>query len=229
MKRLAVFILLVCLAVSIGAQELKIGTIKGTAFYAPAFVKALKQAGIDVKIAAFDDQPSLIAALAKQEIGAAFFLAQPIIAQINGAVMVPVRLHQTNFCAVTTDPSIKINSPLDLRKHTVGIVEGNMAHTAVTRGINANVSASDMEQFRRLKAGDFEVAVAVDMLVPVMAKLTGIKKYFIGERPLLSTPTFLALAASKAALKNKIETVLKEWQDNGKWETELQQAEKNTR
>ena len=229
MKRFTLALIALCLAFGAGAQELKVGTIQGTAMYGPLFVKVLKDAGFDAAIVTFNEQPELIAALAKREIDGAFFLAQPIIAQINGAIMVSARLHQTDFCAVTTDPSIKINSPADLKNYTVGIVTGNMAHEAIARGVQTVASASDMEQFKRLAAGDFQVALSVDKLAQIMSKAAGLESFYVGDRPLLRTPTFFALSGSQAANKTIIENVFIQWQKDGKWEAEISEIDQAAR
>ena len=135
--------------------------------------------------------------------------------------MIAARLHQTDFYAVTTDPSIKINNPGDLRKYKVGTVKDNMAHVAITRGMQTTICASDPEEFARLKAGAFQVGITVDKLAPIMAKITGLETYYLSERPLLSSPTFLALSASQGANKGKVEAAFRQWQASGKWDAEL--------
>jgi len=220
MKRIAAICLSAMLAASIGAQQLTLGTMKGGDAYGPAIISALKEAGFDAKIKTFDQQPDLLQALAKGSVDAAFFLAQPVIEQIKGAVMIPVRLAFTDICAVTTDPEIKVAGPGDLRKYTVGVVKGHVGHAAVTRGMPVIEAASEMEELKMLAAGKFQVAVSVSDLVPIMSRPAGLKNYYIQTPPLLRTPTFLALSASRAALKDKILDVLKKKVESGQWEKE---------
>lgn len=225
MKRLTVVLAALSMAAAIGAQELKIGTIDGMSAYGQLVATVLKDAGFDAKIAIYQ-QPELYQALGKGEIDGAFFLAQPIIAQIKGSTMVSVRLLQTNFCAVTLDPAIKIANPGDLRKYTVGIVKDNSGHAAITRGLTPVEAASDIEQFKMLASGKIQVAVAVDKLIPPMCKAAGIKDYYIQPTPLLRTPTFFALSSKQSSSKGKIEEAFKKWQDSGQWEAEVAKIEK---
>ncbi len=170
MKRIALFIPVCLVAAGVGARTLKPGKLGGTAFYKPLVIRVIKEAGCDFEIVLYNSLPGLIAAFSKGDIDGGFFLVQPIIEQINGAVMVPVRLNQSNFVAVTTDPSIKVNNPGDLRKYSVGIVKDNTAHTAITCGVNTVVTENDQQQTAQLKEGKFQVAIVVDKLVPVMAR-----------------------------------------------------------
>ena len=221
MKRLVLFLVILCLSVGIGAEEMKIGTIQPTAVFGPLFVKVLKDAGIDATIVAYNAQPELYAALAKNEIDGAFFIAQPIIARIPGAVMVSARISQTDFYGVSLDPSIKANNPGELRKYSVGIVKDNEAHVAITRGIKAIETQNDRELFAGLGAGNYQMIISVDKLVPIMSRATGIGQCYMGDRPLLRTPTFLALSASNADKKDKLEGVFGQWLRTGKWGSEM--------
>jgi ABC-type amino acid transport substrate-binding protein len=223
MKRIAACIVALSIATAVGAQQLAIGTMAGQDIYGPAIAKMLKEAGFDIKLTAYNKQPDLLAALGKGGIDGAFFLAQPIIAQVGGAIMVPSRLGFTDICAVATDPAVKVAAPADLRKYTVGIVKGHAGHVAVTRGMTVVEAASEVEQFRMLAAGKFQVAVTVAELAPIMAKVAGIKTYFLQTPPLLRTPTFFALAAKRADIKDKVAAVFKRWVDGGQWEQETAQ------
>ena len=225
MKRLILCIAAVCMCAGLTAENLKIGTIRGTAMFAPPVLKVFGESGLPATLVPFNEQGDLIQALAKGEIDGAFFLAQPIIAQIPGAIMIAARLHQTDFYAISTDPSIKINNPGDLRKYSVGIVKDNMAHIAITRGVKTTECATDPEEFAKLKAGAFQVGITVDKLAPIMAKAVGLQSYYLSERPLLRTPTFLALSGSQAANKAKLEAAFREWQTSGKWEAEMSKVE----
>jgi hypothetical protein len=207
-------------AACLGAEELKIGTIEGMAAYGPLMIKALKDAGYDAKVTAYAQQADLLQDLAKGRIDGAFFLAQPVIAQVKGAVMVPVRIAFTDFCAVATDPGVKVANPSDLRKYSVGIVKGQPGHAAITRGMTVTEASSDAEEFKMLAAGRFQVAIAVSDLVPIMCKMAGIKTYYIQSPPLLRTPTFLALSAARSGIEPKIEAALKKWVDGGQWDKE---------
>jgi hypothetical protein len=221
MKRSAAILIGLFIVSIIGAQELKIGTIEGMAGYGPLVVKVLKEAGFDAKISTYPIQGDLVRELAKGGIDGAFFLAQPIIAQAKGAVRVPVRIGESNFCAVATDPSVKVANPGDLRKYKVAIVKGHPAHAAITRGLTLTGAASDEEQFKLLADGSVQVVIAVDDLIPIMCKAVGIKQYYVQNPPLLRTPTFLALSAAQAGIEPKVEAAFKKWIDNGQWEAEM--------
>ncbi len=220
MKRIAILCLAAFLAASLSAQQLTLGSMKGEEAYGPALIGAFKEAGFDAKIKAFDQQPDLVQALAKGSVDAAFFLAQPIIEQAKGSVMIPVRLAFADICAVTTDPGIKISGPGDLRKYTVGVVKGHVGHAAVTRGMAVVEAANEMEELKMLAAGRFQVAISISDLVPIMSRPAGLTKYYIQTPPLLRTPTFLALSASRASLKDKILEILKKRVESGQWERE---------
>jgi hypothetical protein len=221
MKRIVTLLLCLSLLSLLGAQELKIGTIEGTGNFSPLLVQAFKEAGFDAAITTFREQGLLIQALAKGEVDGAFFLAQPVINEVKSAVIVPVRLSVTNFSAVATDPAVKIGGPGDLRKYKVAIVKGHTGHQAITRGMKPIEAENDVEQFKLLASGSVQAVVAVNEIVPIMAKATGIKEYIIQNPPLMKTPTFLALSRSQSGIKPKIEAVLKDWIDSGKWEKEV--------
>ncbi len=220
MKRITVFLVAILLGASISAQQLTLGTMKGMDAYGPALIGALSEAGLDARIKAFDQQPGLLQALGSGSVDAAFFLAQPIIDQVKGAVMVPVRLGYTDICAVTTSAAITITSPADLRKYTVGVVKGHVGHAAVTGGMQVIEAANEMEELKMLAAGRFQVAISISELVPILSKPAGLKTYVIQTPPLLRTPTFLALSAARAGLKDKIQGVLDKKVQSGQWETE---------
>ncbi len=225
MRRI-VAVLIGLLALStVGAQELKLGTIEGMANYGPSVVKVLKEAGFDAKVSVFPAQGDLVRELAKGGIDGAFFLAQPVIAQAKGAVVVPVRIAESNFYAVTTDASVKVGNPGDLRKYKVGIVGGHPAHQALTRGSSPIAAANDEEQFKMLADGRVQVVVAVEDLIPFMCKTVGIKSYSLQKPPLLRTPTFLALSSAKAGLEPKAEAAFKAWLDDGRWKAEVAKVE----
>lgn len=226
MKRIATLAAIVTLGAAVGAQQLVLGTIKGMDASGSALIGALKEAGVEARIKTFDKQPDLLEALGKGAVDAAFFLAQPVIEQVKGAVMIPVRLAYTDICAVTTDPEIKIASPGDLRKYTVGVVKGHVGHAAVTREMAVIEAASEMEQLKMLAAGRFQVAVSVSDLVQAMSKPAGLKTYYIQHPPLVRTPTFLALSSSRAALKDRIQEVLKKKVESGQWERETAKPSK---
>jgi hypothetical protein len=221
-----VTVLIGLLALStVGAQELKIGTIEGMANYGPSIAKVLKEAGFDAKVSVYPAQGDLVRELAVGGIDGAFFLAQPVIAQAKGAVAVPVRIGESNFYAVATDPSVKVGNPGDLRKYKVGIVRGHPAHQALTRGSSPIAAANDADQFKLLADGGVQVAVAVEDLIPVMCKAAGIKTYYLQKPPLLRTPTFLALSSAKAGLEPKVEAAFKAWLDDGRWKAEVAKVE----
>jgi hypothetical protein len=219
MKRIA-SLAAVLLAVALaGAQDLKVGTIEGMASFSPLIAKVMKDAGYGIKVVTYPQLGALLQDLAKGGVDGAFFLAQPNIAQIK-AVRVPVRIGETDFCAITTDPSIKVAGTADLRKYTVGIVKDNAGHQAIARGMNVTAAASDVEQFKMLAAGRFQVAISIPQMVPVMCRIAGIKDFYIQKPPLLVTPTFFALSAAQADKEPKVEATFKKWVDSGQWEKE---------
>jgi hypothetical protein len=217
MKRVAALVSVILAVASAGAQELKVGTIEGMASFSPLIAKVLKDAGYNMKVVTYPQQGALLQELAKGAVDGAFFLAQPLIASVK-AVRVPIRIGQTDFYAVATDPNVKVANSGDLRKYTVGIVKDNPAHDAITRGMTVTATASDVEQFKMLAAGSFQVAISIPQMIPIMCKLAGIKDFYIQKPPLLMTPTFFALSAPQAGIEPKVEAAFKKWVDSGQWE-----------
>lgn len=226
MKRVTALLAAAIAMAGMGAQELKIGTIEGTASYGAAVVQVLKDAGFDAKVVAYPQPGDLYPELAKGNVDGAFFLAQPIISTLGGAVMVPVRIAQTDFVAVAIDPAVKVAGPADLKKYSVGVVKGQPAHAAVTRGMKTVTAKDDAEQFRMLADGRVQVAISVDVAVPSYCAAAGIKEYFIQRPPLLMSPTFLALSRKQGALEKKITPVLKRLVESGAWAEAMAAAEK---
>lgn len=208
------------LGAAAAAQTLSLGTMEGTMRYAPVVAASLKESGYEVKARGFSTQAALLEALGKGEIDGGFFLPQPVIATVRGAVMVPVKLGETRFDAVTLDPKIKINSPGDLRNYKVGIVKDHSGHMALTRGMAVTTAASDMEEFKLLVDGKVQVIIVLEEILHVMAKPAGLKDYH-ASLPLLRTPNFLALSAAKAGEAQKAEAALKKWVGSGRWDEEM--------
>jgi hypothetical protein len=225
MKRIAALLIgIMCIAAA-GAQELKIGTIEGMANFSPLIAKVLKESGYNVKVVTFPQQGALLQELAKGSVDGAFFLAEPVIAQVK-AIRVPVRIGETDFCAVAVDSSIKISTPGDLRKYSVGIVKGNAGHEAITRGMTVTAVDSDVEQFKGLAVKRYQVVISIPQMIPVMCKVAGIKEYYIQKPPVLKTPTFFALSASQFANEPKVEAAFKKWVESGQWEKEAEALNK---
>lgn len=225
MKRIF-FVLFVLIAViGLHAEELTVGTIRGMMIYSPAVVNVLKANGYETSVKPFETQDELIASMMRGDIDGAFFLAQPVIAQIKGSVMIPVRLMYSDFCAVCTDSSVSVSNPGDLRKYSVGIVKGHPGHIAVTRGMTTVQAGNDVEQFKQLSQGNFQVAIAVRELIPVMTKVAGIQKYYVQQPPLMRTPTFFVLGSGKANQKKEIESAFREALENGSWERDIGAAQ----
>jgi hypothetical protein len=220
MKRIIAAMVALCLAMALGAQELKLGTMEGTMRYAPVVAKALKEAGYDVKATGYPTQIALLQALGKGEIDGGFFLPQPVVITVKGAVLVPVKLGESRFDAVTTDPKIKIVSAAELKNYTVGIVKDHSGHLAVTRGLPVTTAASDFDEFKLLSEGKVQVIIVLEEILPILAKAAGLKDYY-ASIPLLRTPNFLALTAAKGGEKAKIEAVLKKWTDSKQWDEEM--------
>lgn len=202
------------------AEEMTIGTFKGMDVCCPAVSKVLNDAGLKTTVTVFNTQDELIRALAMQKIDGAFFLAQPVIAHVNGAVMIPVRLMNTDFYAVTVDKSVVVHNPGDLRKYTVGIVKGHPGHVAMTRGMKVVEAENEMEQFKQLAQGRFQVALSVSDLIRPMTGAAGISEYYVQEPPLMRTPTFFALSASGSKMKDRVEATFKNAVESGQWEKE---------
>ncbi len=224
MKKAILASMAVLLAAGLGAQALKIATMEQTAFYGPAVLKVLKEAGFDAQIVTMT-QAETIRALGEGTVDGAFFLADPLIAEAKGAERVSVRLMQTDFIALTVDPAIKIANPGDLRKYKVGIVKAQSAHAALTRGMKPEQAETDLEEFKLLAEGKVQAIIAVDKAVPALAAASGIKSYVIQRPALIRSPTFLALSKAQAGKKGAIEAVLKKWVDEGRWEKEMAAAE----
>lgn len=220
MKRGAMIAVCLVAAMTIGAQGLRLGTMEGTMRYAPVVISALKEAGYESSAKGYPTQIALLEALGKGEIDAGFFIPQPVIQTIKGAVMIPVKLGESRFDALTTDPNIKITRSTDLKDYKVGIVKDHSGHVAVTRGIAVTTAPSDYDEFKLLVDGKVQVIIALEELVPILSKPAGLKTYYT-SLPLLRTPNFLALSAAKAGEAAKIEAILKKWVEGKKWEAEL--------
>jgi ABC-type amino acid transport substrate-binding protein len=223
MRKIIATIVAVVTLAGAGAQALKLGTIEGTAFLGPLVSQVLKEAGYDSSVAVFT-QEALIQALAKGEVDGAFFLAEPLIAQAKGAIRISARLMQADFCAVATDPTVKIANPGDLRKYKVGVVKDNVAHGAVTRGMKTVQAENDVEEFKLLASGQVQAILAVEPAIPGLAKAAGLDQYIVQQPPVLRSPTYVALAASKSGIKKDVEAVFKKWVDSGQWEAEMSKA-----
>jgi hypothetical protein len=213
-------IMIAAAVAALGAQELKLGTMEGTLRYAPVVAKALKEAGFAMKAKGYSTQAALIKALGKGDIDGGFFIPQPVIETVPGAVMVPVKLGESRFDAVTTDSKIKIDSTIDLKDYKVGIVRDHSGHMAVTRGMSVTAAPDDYEQFRLLVDGRVQVIIVLEEIIPILAKPAGLGKYY-ASRPLLNTPNFLALSAKNADASAKIGPVLKQWVESKKWDEEM--------
>lgn len=224
MKRIAATVVVLTLAASLGAQELKLGTMDGTMRYAPVIAKMLKDAGFEAKSAGYKDQASLLQALGKGEIDGAFFLPQPVVQTVKGAVLVPIKLGESRFDAVYTDPKIKIANSGDLKNYTVGIVKDHSGHMAVTRGLTVTTAPNDMEEFKLLTSGKVQVIIVLEEILPILAKPAGLSNYSVSI-PLLRTPNFLALSAAKGGEEAKIEAVLKKWVESKKYDEEMGKLE----
>jgi len=220
MRRILAMALAAVAVAALGAQELKLGTMEGTLRYAPAVAKALKEAGFSMKAKGYPTQVALLKALGKGDIDGAFFIPQPVIQTVPGAVMVPVKLGESRFDAVTTDPKIKIESVADLKGYKVGIVRDHSGHLAVTRGIPVTAAPDDYEQFRLLVTGRVQVIIVLEEIIPILAKPAELRNYFTSN-PLLRTPNFLALSAANAGAAEKIEPVLARWIDTKQWDQEM--------
>jgi hypothetical protein len=220
MKRFTVMAVCLALAAALGAQGLKLGTMEGTMRYAPVMAAALKEAGYDSTAKGYPTQAALLEALGKGEVEAAFFIPQPVIQTVKGAVMVPIKLGESRFDAVTTDPAIKITRTSELKDYKVGIVKDHSGHMAVTRGMAVTTAPSDFDEFKLLVDGKVQVIIVLEEIIPILSKPAGLKNYY-ASIPLLRTPNFLALGAAKAGEEAKIEATLKKWVDSKKWEAEM--------
>jgi ABC-type nitrate/sulfonate/bicarbonate transport system substrate-binding protein len=224
MKRVVCVVLVVMTTFAVYAEQLTVGTIGGMMRYSPAVVKVLGGAGYEITVRPFDTQEELIKAAATGSVDGAFFLAQPVIAQIKGSVMIPARLMNSDFCAISTDSSVTVSNPGDLRKYTVGVVKGHPGHAAVTRGMKVFETQDDMDQFKQLAEGKYQVAIVVQEMVPSMARASGLKTYYIQQPPLMRTPTFFMLGSGKASHRKPVEDAFKKAMDSGAWEREIAAA-----
>ncbi len=220
MKRGLAVVIALCLAGALGAQELLLGTMEGTMRYAPVMAKALKDSGYAVKAKGYATQPELLAALGKGEVDGAFFLPQPVARTVKGAVLVPIKLGETSFVAVSTDPAVKINNAGDLKNYKVGIVKDHTGHTAVTRGMPVTTAPGDFEEFKLLVDGKVQVIIVLEEILPILAKPAGLKNYYASV-PLLRTPNFLALSAAKGGEEAKVEAALKKFTESKQFEEEM--------
>lgn len=224
MKRIFFVLFALIIVFGLHAEKLTIGTIGGMMRYGPAVVKILGSNGYETIVRPYNTQEDLIKAMVTGNVDAAFFLAQPIVTQIKGSVMIPVRLMYSDFCAVCTDSSITISNPGDLRKYSVGIVKGHPGHMAVTRGMKVIEADNDVDQFKQLSRGNFQVAIAVQELIPPMARVAALKNYYVQQPPLMRTPTFFVLGSGKAAHKKQIESAFRKALESGDWEREIAAA-----
>jgi ABC-type amino acid transport substrate-binding protein len=215
----AVVLALVC-ASGLFAQTLKIGTTEGTACFAPAIVKVLKEGGIDAEVSILQ-QEQVFKDLEAGTLDGAYFLTDPAFASMQGVIKVPVKLYNVDFVAVALDPNVKISRTTDLRKYSVGMVQGNAAQETLTKGMKPIATWSEATQFKMLAEGRFNVALAARPIVENLAKAGGIDTYYIQEPALMTTPAYFALSANKASLQSRITALLRTWIDSGKWVEEL--------
>lgn len=221
-KLLSIVAAVFMLSAVVCAEELTVATFKGNAQFMPAVTSILKGAGYDVVTKIYDEQPEIIAALAKNEVDLTFFLAQPVITGVKGAQFIPARLMNTDFVAVTTDPSVVVKTPADLKKYKVGIVKDQPGHAAATRGVPNIVEApNEVAQFKMLAAGDVQVVVSVRDLVMPMSQASGLKGAIICEPPVMKNPTFIAVSAKAAGKKADLDALFQKALTDGTWGKEL--------
>lgn len=214
------------LSVAVFAKPLTVASFKGNAQFMPAVVSILQNAGYEVKSIVYDEQPQLIAALTKSEVDVAFFLAQPIIAQAKGQ-FVSARLMNTDFCAVTTDPSIVIKSSADLKKYKVCVMKGQPGQNAAVRGVpNILEVPNELAQFKALKAGEAQVVISVRDLIVPMSRQAGLTNPIVCEPPVMKNPTFLALSSSAADKKAELDALFQKALADGTWGKELAKIKK---
>lgn len=228
MKKILSFVAaLFLLAGAAFAEELTIATFKGNSQFAPAVTSILKSAGYDVKVKVYDDQPDIIPVLAKGEADLVFFLAQPVIAQAKGATFITARLMNTDFVAVTTDPSVQIKSSADLKKYKVGIVKDQPGHVAATRGVTNIVEApNEVAEFKLLQSGAVQVIISVRDLVVPMSQASGLKGAIVSEPPVMKTPTYIALSAKASSKKAALDKLFQDALNDGTWGKELAKISK---
>jgi hypothetical protein len=220
MKRVFAAMIALSLAGALGARELLLGTREVTMRYAPVIAKALEDSGYTGKAKGFATQPELLAALGKGEVDGGFFLPQPVVMSVKGAVLVPIKLGETSFIAVTTDPAIKINNAGDLKNYKVGIVKDHTGHLAVTRGLTVTAAPGDFEEVKLLTDGKVQVIIILEEILPILAKPAGLKNYYQSV-PLLRTPNFLALSAAKGGEEAKVEAALKKFTESKQYDEEM--------
>ena len=194
--------------------------------YSPAVVKVLGEAGYNITIRPFDTQEELIKAAATGSVDGAFSRAAGYSPD-QGLGHDPCPAHEQRFCAISTDSSVTVSNPGDLRKYTVGVVKGHPGYAAVTRGMKVFETQDDMDQFKQLAEGKYQVAIVVQEMVPSMARASGLKTYYIQQPPLMRTPTFFMLGSGKAAHRKPVEAAFKKAMDSGAWEREIAAAVSN--
>lgn len=208
------------------AEPLTVASFKGNSQFMPAVTAILEGAGYEVKPVIYDEQGQLIAALTKNEVDVAFFLAQPIITQAK-AQFISARLMNTDFCAVTTDPSIVIKSTADLKKYKVCVMKGQPGQNAAVRGcLDVVEVASEIEQFKTLKEGGAQVVVSVRDLIVPMSRAAGLANPIVCEPPVMKNPTFLAVSGKSSDKKAELDTLFQKALSDGSWGKELAKLKK---
>jgi ABC-type amino acid transport substrate-binding protein len=220
MKRFYAFFAVLVVGTSVFAQALKVGTTDSTARFAPLIQKVLREGGIEAEIASLA-QDRLLEDLTAGRIDGAFFLSEPSFSSLAGIVKVPVKLYMIDFVAVTLDPGVKVAKTSDLRKYSVGMIQGNTAQEQITKGMKPIATWNEAAEFKMLAAGRFDVALAARSEVPNLSKAEGIDTYYVQEPALLSTPTYFALSSANAGIQSKLTAVFRKWVDSGKWMEEL--------
>ncbi|MCQ2575939.1 MAG: transporter substrate-binding domain-containing protein [Treponema sp.] len=226
-KVMSIFAAMLLLAGVVVAEDITIATFKGNAQFVPAVTAILSKEGYTVKTTVYEEQGDMIAALAKSETDLCFFLAQPLIAQVKGASFVTARLMNTDFCAVTTNPSVSIKSSADLRKYKTGIVKGHPGHTAAARGVPTIVEAADdISEFKLLANGDVDVIIAVRDLIVPLSRAAGIANPTVCEPPVMKNPTYIGISPKAASKKAALDDIFQKALSDGSWGKELGKLKK---
>jgi ABC-type amino acid transport substrate-binding protein len=188
----------VACACTAGAQTLSLGSTEVTQSVFPVVEKVLKEAGIPAKISVVP-QARLFSDIVTGGLDGAFFLGDQALANLKGVVKVPVKLFQTDLVAVTVGPKPKITSVADLKGLTIGVVRGNGAAEALTKGLDPTLVVNDLTQIKMLAGGRFQVALVSRTAVPLLAQEAGVTNLVIQEPSLLTSAVYFVFSSQRAA------------------------------
>ncbi|MBU0926446.1 MAG: transporter substrate-binding domain-containing protein [Spirochaetes bacterium] len=214
--------LLLASALSRGhAQPFIVGATDQARAFEPIVRIVLAEAGVDATFQ-FVPQARLITSLSSGAYQAGFFISDAGLAAIPGSRKVPVALTSVETIAITLDPSIRVASPSELGRYSVGIVRGSRISEALTSGIEAIQATDYTTLLMMLKAGRFQVAIMSSTLVPYAEEYMDGADYYIQQPPLSSTPLYFVLSSSGIARLDALTRAFRAAVDDGAWARELE-------